>query len=86
MASTGSGAEEKELWSSFLPLMGEEARKRGYDLPLPFGVNINFLLLERDIEVTDVEAIRDHVVGEAITFQEGYPPDDDITLVVGRVA
>jgi hypothetical protein len=56
MASTGSGAEGKERWSSFLPLMGEEARKRGYDLPLPFGVNINFLLLERDIEVTDVEA------------------------------
>lgn len=36
--------------------MADEARKRGYELPLPFGVGVNFLLLKRDIEVTDVEA------------------------------
>jgi hypothetical protein len=48
--------EDEERWSSFLPLMGEEAKKRGYDLPLPFGAGINFLILKRDIEVTDVEA------------------------------
>ncbi len=48
--------QNTERWSSFLSLMGDEARKRGYELPLPFGVGINFLLLKRNIEVTDVEA------------------------------
>jgi hypothetical protein len=48
--------EEGKRWSSFLPFMSEEAKKRGYDLPLPFGAGINFLLMKRDIEVTDVEA------------------------------
>lgn len=48
--------EDEKRWSSFLPLMGEEVRKRGYELHLPFGASINFLLLKRDIEVTEVEA------------------------------
>jgi hypothetical protein len=42
-------------WSSFLPLMAEEATKRGIQLPLPFGVSTVFLgLQDRSIEVTDV--------------------------------
>ncbi len=53
---TAESQEEKERWSSFLPFMSEEAKKRGYELPLPFGAGINFLILKRDIEVTDVEA------------------------------
>jgi len=48
--------QNTERWSSFLPLMADEAKKRGYELPLPFGVGISFLMLKRDIEVTDVEA------------------------------
>ena len=34
----------------------------------------------------DVSAVRDQVLRAAVAFQEGQPPDDDITLVVGRVA
>ncbi len=34
----------------------------------------------------DVAAIRDDVLRAAVAFQEGQPPDDDITLVVGRIA
>ena len=41
-------------WSSFLPLMADEARKRGYELPPPFGVSVVYNYLARDIEVTDV--------------------------------
>ena len=44
----------EERWSSFLPLMAEEARKRGYELPLPFGASAIYNYLERDIEVTDL--------------------------------
>jgi phosphoserine phosphatase RsbU/P len=34
----------------------------------------------------DVSAVRDQVLRAAVAFQEGQPADDDITLVVGRVA
>jgi hypothetical protein len=44
----------EERWSSFLPFLKEEAIKRGYELPLPFGVGIVYNYLQRDIEVTDV--------------------------------
>jgi hypothetical protein len=43
-----------EHWSSFLPLMKEEALARGYDLPLPFGVSLIYNYLARDISVSDV--------------------------------
>jgi hypothetical protein len=47
-------AEPGERWSSFLPLLAEEARKRGVELPLPFGVSLVYYHLDRAIEVTDV--------------------------------
>jgi hypothetical protein len=34
--------------------MAEEARKRGYELPPPFGVSVVYNYLARDIEITDV--------------------------------
>ena len=47
--------QEPKRWSSFLPLMKEEALSRGYQLPLPFGTGMTFTLLTgRDIEVTDL--------------------------------
>jgi len=41
-------------WSSFLPLLGEEATKRGIELPLPFGAGLVYYYLARDIEVSEV--------------------------------
>lgn len=49
-----SGEAEMKRWSSFLPLMAEEARRRGYDLPLPFGITLIYNYLERDILVNDL--------------------------------
>jgi hypothetical protein len=47
--------QEEERWSSFLPLLKEEALARGYELPLPFGVGATCTVLTgRDIEVTDL--------------------------------
>ena len=43
-----------QSWSSFLPLMAEEATKRGYELPLPFGVSAIYNYIERDIEIDDL--------------------------------
>ena len=39
---------------SFLPLLGEEATKRGIELPLPFGAGLVYYHLDRDIEVSDI--------------------------------
>jgi hypothetical protein len=44
-----------ERWSSFLPLMADEAKERGYELPLPFGVSaVLVTLLNRQVKVNDV--------------------------------
>jgi hypothetical protein len=47
-----------DRWSSFLPLMAEEAYERGHELPLPFGVGINFITLKRGIEVKEIKVSR----------------------------
>jgi hypothetical protein len=42
-----------------LPFLGEEARKRGYELPEPFGVGLVYYKLVRDIKVTDLRLAHD---------------------------
>jgi len=45
----------EKRWSSFLPLMADEAKKRGYQLPLPFGAStVLVTLLNRKVDITDV--------------------------------
>jgi len=46
-------ATDDRHWSS-LPLLGEQARQRGYTLPLPFGISAVYNYVARDVEVTDV--------------------------------
>jgi len=48
--------EKSKRWSFFLPLMAEEVEKRGIELPLPFGISFNTVLLRRDVEVKEVAA------------------------------
>jgi hypothetical protein len=45
-------------WSSFLPLMSDEASKRGIQLPLPFGAGLVYYHLDRAIEISDVRVGR----------------------------
>jgi hypothetical protein len=45
-----------------LPFLGEEARKRGIELPKPFGVGVVYYYLDRTIAITDVRVGRN---GEA---------------------
>jgi hypothetical protein len=49
---------EPKRWSSFLPLMGDEANKRGVQLPLPFGTGLVYYHLDRAIEISDVRVGR----------------------------
>ena len=46
---------EDERWSSFLPIWGEEAREKGHELPLPFGISGNFFYANRDIDVDSID-------------------------------
>ena len=53
--ASGKSPTEDKRWSSFLPLMADEAKKRGVQLPLPFGVSTVVTgLLDRQIKVDDV--------------------------------
>src|SRR5262245_54734101 len=54
LTGTAPIAADTNRWSSFLPLMQEEALARGHELPLPFGVGFVYNYLQREIEVTDV--------------------------------
>ncbi|WP_407207063.1 hypothetical protein [Citrobacter portucalensis] len=39
---------------TILPFLGDEARKRGYELPAPFGVNINYMNIRQNINVDSI--------------------------------
>ena len=51
-------AASPDRWSSFLPLLKEEATKRGIELPLPFGAGFVYYHLSRDIAISDVRVGR----------------------------
>ena len=58
-AAEPATATDEKRWSSFLPLLKEEAAKRGIELPLPFGAGLVFYHLDRGIEISDVRVGRD---------------------------
>lgn len=57
-----------ESKSRILPIWGDEARARGYDLPEPFGVGYNYMNLRQDIVVDKIGFIMPTkiVVGEGL--------------------
>jgi hypothetical protein len=57
-ATPAAEAASSTRRDSFLPILGEEARKRGIELPLPLGAGLVYYHLDRDIEVTDVRVGR----------------------------
>jgi hypothetical protein len=59
--------ESAKRWSSFLPILGEEARKRGIELPLPFGVGGVYYHLSRDIEISDVRVGRNGAPPQSVS-------------------
>jgi hypothetical protein len=47
---------EEETWSSFLPLLADQARERGFDLPRPFGVGFNVMNIWQDYDINSFAA------------------------------
>ena len=39
---------------SFLPIFGKEARERGYELPNPYGIGVNYMHIRQDIDVKSI--------------------------------
>lgn len=44
------------------------------------------MLRKAEVDEVDPRSLRDHMMRAALAFQNGVPPDDDITLVVAKVA
>ncbi|ALR75887.1 hypothetical protein [[Enterobacter] lignolyticus] len=51
---TDSSDEEKTETGSTFPIWGDEARARGYEIPLPFGINLNYMNIRQDIGVDSI--------------------------------
>ena len=52
--------------SRVLPIWGDEARARGYDLPEPFGVSYNYMNLRQDVIVDKIGFSAEKALGQRI--------------------
>ena len=47
--------DETKPLVEWLPIWGREAREKGFDLPLPFGVGLTYTYIKQDMVVSDVK-------------------------------
>ncbi len=52
LAACGASAAEQS--DSYFPIWGDEARARGYSIPLPYGVNLSYMNIRQDIMVDSI--------------------------------
>jgi len=75
--------EAAERWSSFLPLLGKQARERGYDLPPPFGVGLAVGYLQRKGVVKSVKvALNENPFQEVQAL--GFRPNSEVFTLMTR--
>ncbi len=53
-SSVPAQSSEPPVEHSLLPIWGDEARARGYDLPEPFGINVNYMNMRQNIVVDSI--------------------------------
>ncbi|WP_370560468.1 hypothetical protein [Edwardsiella tarda] len=53
-SSVPAQTSEPPVEHSLLPIWGDEARARGYDLPEPFGINVNYMNMRQNIVVDSI--------------------------------
>jgi hypothetical protein len=64
-----------------LPFLGEEARKRGIELPRPFGIGITYYKLNRDIDVTEVRVGRNGAAVQPVPDFAQFASTSDVDNV-----
>jgi hypothetical protein len=80
-SAAATAAASSPRWSSFLPLLGEEARKRGIELPLPFGAGLVYYHLNRGIEITDVRVGRNGASPTSVSQYAHLSSSSDVETV-----
>jgi hypothetical protein len=76
--------EEPARWSSFLPFMADEALKRGYELPLPFGVSAIYTHINRDIKVNDLRIGLDGAPPQSVSQFVNLGSNSKVDVALGR--
>jgi len=64
-----------------LPIWGEQARQRGFDLPLPFGMGANYVYMDQGIKIRNLKVgIGDPVIEiSGLDFSDARAHDSSIT-------
>ena len=75
--------EEEDRWSSFLPLLGDKAREKGYELPYPFGIGVTALHISRPTDVTSVRAGTNNNPLQEISFLQ-FEAQANVSTIIGR--
>lgn len=66
------------------PIWGDEARARGYDIPLPFGINMNYMNMRQNINVDSISfsglALGNHPIpGDMFNIDAGHTREQSKT-------
>lgn len=66
LALLSGAALAEEVPDRTFPIWGNEARARGYDIPLPFGVNLSYMNMRQNIDVDSISfsglALGNHLI------------------------
>jgi len=79
------GVPEPEHWSSFLPIFGRTLREKGFDLPYPFGISLNYIHVDRDIEVKKIRVAVDGGPDVGLDRFLQIGANSSVDVVIGRL-
>lgn len=68
---------DTEAESSTFPIWGDEARARGYSIPLPFGANLSYMNIRQNIDV-------DSITFSGLKLGNHLIPSDMFNIAVGQ--
>ncbi|CAI1576753.1 Uncharacterised protein [Serratia quinivorans] len=76
-ATIGATTNDSKQSDSTFPIWGDEARARGYSIPLPFGVNLSYMNIRQNIDV-------DSITFSGLKLGEHPIPSDLFNIDVGK--
>ncbi len=76
-AAFGAATHAPDQSDSTFPIWGDEARARGYNIPLPFGVNLSYMNIRQNIDV-------DSITFSGLKLGDHPIPSDLFNIDVGK--